>query len=59
MLCFTHLSCLVAAVDIKLQGYGYSFTGMKINDIRVVGILLVILLFGIALIGLDWEAKVL
>lgn len=34
------------------------FTGSKVNDIRVVGCMLVILLFLIALVGLDWEAKV-
>ena len=35
-----------------------SFTGSRTNDIRVVGILVVLLLFAVALIGLDWEAKV-
>ena len=37
---------------------GVSMTGSQINDIRIIGILVVILLLVIALIGLDWEAKV-
>ena len=35
-----------------------SFTGSRINDIRVIGIMIVLVLFLVALIGLDWEAKV-
>ncbi|XP_064390223.1 solute carrier family 12 member 3-like isoform X2 [Halichondria panicea] len=35
---------------------GVSFTGDRTNDIRVVGVLLIILLLIITLIGLDWEA---
>ena len=35
-----------------------SFTGDRTNDIRVIGVMLVILLLIIALIGLDWEALV-
>ena len=44
-----------------LQEYsGAPFTGSNpTNDIRVVGFGLVTLLLLIALIGLDWEAKVL
>ena len=34
------------------------FTGSTENDIRVIGFAVVILLLAIALIGLDWEAKV-
>lgn len=46
-------------IGVELQEYhGSSFTGARINDIRVVGLILVLLLCGIALIGLDWEAKV-
>ena len=40
------------------QEYGHVFTGSRINDIRVVGFVLVSLLLVVALIGLDWEAKV-
>lgn len=44
----------------SLQEYsGSPFTGSDpVNDIRVVGFCLVTLLLVIALIGLDWEAKV-
>ena len=37
---------------------GGSTTELNINDIRIIGLLTVTLLLGIALIGLDWEAKV-
>ena len=41
-----------------LQASDLTFTGNTENDIRVIGFAVVILLLGIALIGLDWEAKV-
>ena len=41
-----------------LQGGGLSMTGSVENDIRLIGFVVVILLLIIALIGLDWEAKV-
>ena len=34
------------------------FTGSQTNDIRVIGFVLVTLLLIVALVGLDWEAKV-
>jgi len=35
-----------------------SFTGSRVNDIRVVGFILVTLLLLVALVGLDFEAYV-
>lgn len=43
---------------LPLQGGGLSMTGSEENDIRIIGLVVVILLLIIALIGLDWEAKV-
>ena len=37
---------------------GAEFTGSPENDIRVIGFAVVLILLAIALIGLDWEAKV-
>ena len=37
---------------------GGSPSELNVNDIRIIGLLTVTLLLGIALIGLDWEAKV-
>lgn len=53
--------CLVICLPVSFpQEYsGAPFTGSDpTNDIRVVGFGLVTLLLIIALIGLDWEAKV-
>ena len=45
--------------NIVLQEHtGTSFTGSQINDIRVVGFIVVTLLLMVALIGLDFEAYV-
>ncbi len=41
-----------------LQEFNVSFTGDRMNDIRVIGVMLVIILLIIALVGLDWEAIV-
>ena len=54
--------CLVICpfVSSPQEYSGAPFTGSNpTNDIRVVGFCLVTLLLIIALIGLDWEAKVL
>ena len=41
------------------QDSNLSITGSsQTNDIRVIGVVVVLLLLGVALIGLDWEAKV-
>ena len=44
--------------DLLQECESCSFTGSRINDIRVIGIMIVLVLFLVALIGLDWEAKV-
>ena len=44
--------------DLSQECETCSFTGSRINDIRVIGIMIVLVLFLVALIGLDWEAKV-
>ena len=30
----------------------------EINDVRIIGLITVLVLFGIAMLGMDWESKV-
>ena len=56
LLASLYLSLLFLFFSHKVSGL--EFTGSADNDIRVIGFAVVSLLLVIALIGLDWEAKV-
>ena len=43
---------------MAMQESNLVFTGSEVNDIRVIGFFLVTLLLIVALVGLDFEAKV-
>ena len=59
-LCDFFFGILISKIscDLLQECESCSFTGSRINDIRVIGIMIVLVLFLVALIGLDWEAKV-
>jgi hypothetical protein len=48
----------LAFVVLSIQRHGFKIVDNSTNDIRIIGIITLSVLFAIALIGMRWETKV-